>query len=30
MSVSARARGEVFRADVQIPFLNAALRTALG
>ncbi|MGP0018983.1 MAG: glycosyltransferase [Candidatus Sulfotelmatobacter sp.] len=29
MSVSARARGEVFKASVQIPLLNAALSTAL-
>ncbi len=30
MSVSARVRGEVFRASVQIPLLNAALKTALA
>jgi glycosyltransferase involved in cell wall biosynthesis len=30
MSVSARARGNVFRASVQIPLLNAALTTALA
>jgi glycosyltransferase involved in cell wall biosynthesis len=30
MSVSARARGDVFRASVQIPLLNAALSTALA
>jgi glycosyltransferase involved in cell wall biosynthesis len=30
MSVSARARGEVFRASVQLPLLNAALKTALA
>ena len=29
MSASARARGEVFKASVQIPLLNAALTTAL-
>jgi glycosyltransferase involved in cell wall biosynthesis len=29
MSVSARARGELFSASVQIPLLNAALKTAL-
>ncbi|MGO9403586.1 MAG: glycosyltransferase [Terriglobales bacterium] len=30
MSASARARGEVFRPTVQIPLLNAALKTALA
>jgi glycosyltransferase involved in cell wall biosynthesis len=30
MSVSARSRGEMFKASVQIPLLNAALRTSLG
>jgi glycosyltransferase involved in cell wall biosynthesis len=30
MGVSARARGEVFRASVQIPLLNAVLKTALA
>jgi glycosyltransferase involved in cell wall biosynthesis len=30
MSVSARARGEVFSASMQIPLLNAALKTALA
>lgn len=30
MSVSARARGEAFKASVQIPLLNAALRTAMA
>ena len=30
MSISARARGEVFKASVQIPLLNAALSTALA
>ncbi len=30
MSVSARARGAVFRASAQIPLLNAALRTVLA
>jgi glycosyltransferase involved in cell wall biosynthesis len=30
MSLSARARGDVFRASVQIPLLNAALTTALA
>ena len=30
MSASARARGEVFRASVQIPLLNAALTTTLA
>lgn len=30
MSVSARARGEMFKASVQIPLLNAALKTAVA
>jgi len=30
MSISARARGEVFKPSVQIPLLNAALATALA
>jgi glycosyltransferase involved in cell wall biosynthesis len=30
MSASARTRGEVFKASVQIPLLNAALTTALA
>jgi glycosyltransferase involved in cell wall biosynthesis len=30
MSVSARARGELFRPGLQIPLLNAALKTALA
>ncbi len=30
MSVSAKARGEVFKASVQIPLLNAALKTSLA
>jgi glycosyltransferase involved in cell wall biosynthesis len=30
MSVSARARGAVFRADVQVPLLNAALKSSMA